>query len=96
MHAITIQSCAVDLLHWLLLHLQDATDAAAKQLDELREQLETAKQAAADETAKTAAAHMVELQKLQVEQNKLEVSRLLFASLPKLHIGWLCFSAATS
>ncbi len=48
-------------------------DAANKAVEELQEQLQQAKQAAADEASKAAEVHAVEIQKLAVERTKLEV-----------------------
>lgn len=48
-------------------------EAAVKEVEDLKEQLDQLQKAAADEAARVAAAHTVQLQKLQVERTKLEV-----------------------
>lgn len=48
-------------------------DAANKITEELQEQLQQAKQAAADEAHKAAEVHAVEIQRMVVERTKLEV-----------------------
>jgi hypothetical protein len=49
-------------------------EAASKAMQELQEQLAATKQAADDDASKAAEAHALELQKMQVERTKLEVS----------------------
>lgn len=58
--------------------LQESLDAANKAAEELQEQLQQAKQAAADEASKAAEVHAVEIQKLAVERTKLEVGCFSF------------------
>lgn len=53
--------------------VQEALDAAAKLNDELREEMSAAKKLAAEASAKATDQHAVELQKMTVEQKKLQV-----------------------
>jgi DNA repair exonuclease SbcCD ATPase subunit len=53
--------------------VQEEVEAARKSAEELQEQLEAGKQAAADAASRAAEAHAVELQKMLVERTKLEV-----------------------
>lgn len=53
-------------------------DAANKAVQELQEQLQQAKQAAAEEASKVVEVHAVEIQKLAVERTKLEVGCFSF------------------
>jgi predicted phage tail protein len=53
--------------------LQEALDAANKVTEELQEQLQQVKKAAADEAHKAAEVHAVQIQKMVVERTKLEV-----------------------
>lgn len=56
-----------------MLILQETLDAANKVVEDLQEQLQQVKQAAADEAHKAAEVHAVEIQKMVVERTKLEV-----------------------